>query len=391
MNILFFYESANLGGQQTQTYNLVKRLARKGHSVSWVYLYGTGMEDSFSSCATVERIPTPLLPKDYLYKPWKLLIITRGLIRFCRAHKIDVIISGSGIGSLMCGWACRWLRIPHYRLVGCSLVQIEKTLYRVYRWIKIDVLIDGYFGWPAVFEELRCKGVPKHKFIELNNAVDTEMFYPFAPAQREGIRSSLGILPDELVIGWIGRVARNMQVWSTVTLGERLREMGFDRFKLLFVGGGPDFDELKEMVRGCNLEPYAIYTEWVPMADVNDYVNAMDIVPLLESDPHGGSIVREAMACGRVALSVDGESATQRRFMLPNCSILVSPDDYVGAAAAAVISLVKDRPSMERMGQNARLYAEKYMSFDAQVRTILEAIQERSAIAPDASHKANLR
>jgi glycosyltransferase involved in cell wall biosynthesis len=176
-----------------------------------------------------------------------------------------------------------------------------------------------------------------------------------------------------------------MQVWATVELGAKLRESGFDRFKLLFVGGGPDFDELKAMVKRCGLVPYSIFTEWVPMEEVNRFVNVMDIVPLLESDPHGGSIVREAMACGRVALSVDGASGTQRRFMPPDCSILVSPEDYVGAAADAVLRLARDRSAMESMGRNARAYAREHMSFDAQANTLLEAIQQRGPIASDAS------
>ena len=389
MNILFFYESANCGGQQTQTYNLVKRLAKKGHQVSWVYLYGSGIEDAAAAYATVEKIPIPLRPKEYRRKPWKLLTIGGGLFKFCRANEIEVIISGSGIGSLVCGWVARRLGIQHYRLVGGSLKQIGPTLYRIYPWIRIDALIDGYFGWPAVFEELESKGVSSTKFVELQNAVDTDMFFPLPSAERERVRSSLGIQTDEVVIGWIGRIARNMQVWSTVELAGRLRETGFDRFKLLFVGGGPDFDDLKTLVSQTGLDRVAIYTDWLPMTEVNRFVNAMDVVPLLEADPQGGSIVREAMACGRVALSVDGESATQRRFMLPDCSILVSPDNYVGAAAEAILDLVAN-DQLENMGRKARLYAEKHMSFEAQVQAILNTVQRNPSTGQGESRESSI-
>ena len=391
MNILFFYESANLGGQQTQMYNLIKRLAKRGHRISWVYLFGSGIEQAAASYATMEKIPTPLRHKDYLRKPWKLLVIARGLTKFCRVTEPEVIISGSGIGSLICGLVARRLGVQHYRLVGGSLLQVERTLYRVYRWIKIDTLVDGYFGWPAVFDELRSRGVPNYKFAEIQNAVDTEMFFPQSPTQREDTRSSLGIRPDELVIGWIGRVARNMQVWDTVKLAERLRDIGFGRFKLLFVGGGPDFQELKELVKCTRLDSHAIYTDWIPMVEVNRYVNAMDVVPLLEADPHGGSIVREAMACGRVAISVDGDTATQRRFMLPDCSILVPPDDYIDAAAKAIVSLVEDRRALERLGYNARRYAEKHMSFDAQVQVILDTVQRGRKSVQDESQSRSIQ
>lgn len=390
MNILFFYESANRGGQQTQTYNLIKRLAQKGHRVSWVYLYGSGMEHATAGHATVERIPIPLRPGEYRRRPWKLFTIGRRLLRFCRTNEIELIISGSGIGSLICGVVARRLETPHYRLVGGSLKQIESTLYRVYRWTRIDALIDGYFGWPAVFEELASKGVSSDKFFELQNAVDTDMFFPLPSAEREGTRASLGIQPDEVVIGWVGRIARNMQVWNTVELAGRLRAAGFEGFKLLFVGGGPDFEEFKAFVSEAGLDRCAIYTDWLPMTEVNRFINAMDFVPLLEADPQGGSIVREAMACGRVALSVDGKSATQRRFMLPDCSILVPPDNYIGAAALAIVDLVSNG-QVESMGRNARLYAEKCMSFDAQVQVILDAVQRGPAIGQGKSCEGSVQ
>jgi len=381
MNVLFFYESMNLGGQQTQTYNLIKRLARQGHRVSWLYLDGEGMQKLVAPFATLERIPVALPPRHYLYRPWKLPAITRRVARFAREHDIDVIISGSGIGSLLSGWAARRVGIAHYRLVGCSLVQVERTLHRNYRWIRIDSLIDGYFGWPAVFEELRMKGVPDRKFIEVDNAVDTDMFHPLPPESRESMRQSLGIAPDELAIGWVGRIAENMQVGNTVELGKRLRELGFHRFKLLLVGGGPWLDGVRQMSERYGLSGQCIFTDWVPMTDVNAYINAMDVVPLLEEDPQGGSIVREAMACGRVALSVDGESGTQRRFMRPHAAILVPPQNFIEAAADAVIRLAADQAAAQRLGNDARTFAVEHMSFEAQARTILDAIQSRSAAA----------
>ena len=44
VNIVFFYESINNGGQQTQTYNLTKTIRQLGHNVSWVYLFGNDLK-----------------------------------------------------------------------------------------------------------------------------------------------------------------------------------------------------------------------------------------------------------------------------------------------------------------------------------------------------------
>ncbi len=329
MNIVFFYESLALGGQQTQTYQLVRRLAERGHRMSWVYLYGGGLEAQVAEHARIRRIARPFGKKDYLLRPWRILRAAYELSTWMRAERADVVVSGSGIGSLVAGLASR------------------RTGARVSR----------------------------EKFIEVDNAVDTDMFVPLPEEEREEVRRSLGIEADELVIGWIGRVAENMQVGNTVDLCAELRRRGFDRFRLLAVGGGPWMDALRSKIDRLGLTRHSLLTDWVPMEQVNRYVNAMDIVPLLEEDPQGGSIVREAMACGRIALSVDGASGTQRRFMPPGAAVLVSPEQFISAAADAVLALAADLPGRSSIGENARRYAVQHMSFDTQAATLLRAFE----------------
>lgn len=374
MKIAFYYESMNLGGQQTQTYNIIKRIPPKDHEVHMIYLYGSGMETAIAAHAKVHQIPVRLAGKDYLFRPWKLLSILKALTAYCRENGSEVIISGSGLGSLLCGIVARRLGMRHYRFLGCSLIQVERTLYRFYRWIRIDALIDGYFGWPAVFEELKRKGVSQAKCFELRLGVDTTMFFPFETREHEAVRRGLGISDDEIVIGWIGRISMDMQVGNTVRLCRALRERGFDRFRLLLVGGGPWFDGIQVLIRDLGLTDRTILTGWVPMTDVNKFINAMDIVPLLEEDPQGGSIVREAMACGRVALSVDGKSGTQRKFMVPGAAVLVPPRDFLQEAAGAVRTLADKRETMARIGTKARAYAQEHMDFQAQVHQLLRVI-----------------
>jgi glycosyltransferase involved in cell wall biosynthesis len=381
VNIVFFYESIDLGGQQTQTYQLARRLAARGHSVSWAYTQGSAMKPLVEEHARLQRVGARIGSKDYRRRPWRVVAAAWGLAAWLRAERADVVVSGSGIGSLIAGLAARRVRARHFRLVGCSLRQVEPTLYRVYRWCGIDRLIDGYFGWPAVFEELATRGVPRRKFVELNDAVDAELFRPLPASEREQFRRTLGITPDELVIGWVGRIAPDMQVGNTVQLCAKLRRRGFDRIRLLLVGGGPWMDGLRAMIDQLGLSDRSLFTDWVPVEQVCRYINAMDIVPLLEADPQGGSIVREAMACGRVALSVDGASGAQRRFMQGDHAVLVPPQQFLERAADAVVALAGDPGARERIGANARRYAESAMSFDAQVLALLRAFGQPAGTA----------
>ena len=100
-----------------------------------------------------------------------------------------------------------------------------------------------------------------------------------------------------------------------------------------------------------------------PQAVIDAMANAMDVVPLLEPDPHGGSILREAMAAGRLALSVDGPSRVQRSFMHDAHAVLVPSATYLESAAQAVLALAADPARREALGDAAARYARDQMSF----------------------------
>ena len=69
----------------------------------------------------------------------------------------------------------------------------------------------------------------------------------------------------------------------------------------------------------------------------------MDIVPLLESDPHGGSILREAMACGKLVLTVDGPSHAQTSFITHQTTgLLVDSATFLNDAFDAVLLFLID-------------------------------------------------
>jgi glycosyltransferase involved in cell wall biosynthesis len=188
-------------------------------------------------------------------------------------------------------------------------------------------------------------------------------------------RRSLGIADDELVIGWIGRTNRNMQVWQTVCLCRLLVEKGFTRFKLLIVGGGDDFNLLVKTIESSGLADRSILTGWIAYDKINTYINAMDIIPLLETDPHGGSIVREAMATGRVALSVDGPSRVQSTFMAGDHAILIDSESYLENAAEAVVGLAERPERIREIGAAAVQYTRLNMSFDAVSEEFIRALQ----------------
>ena len=369
MHIAFHYPGINLGGQQTYMLGLMRELVAIGHRVSWVYHYGDALLQDIESVGAALRLPMPrfnagtlgiqrVLNRQYYWRVGALL-----MSRFCRREGVDLLVTASTPDTIIGNTVALRTSTLHFRLLGGSLRQVEPHWLKRWPSWGIDVGVTGYFGWPAVHEELVGVGVSRHKCVSLPMPVDTVRHYPLPLSERLAIRRGLGLRDDALVIGWIGRTNRNMQVWDTVALARRVRALGFDNFQLLLVGGGDDFEALKAEVRDAGLADRSVLTGWLPYDRMNAMANAMDVVPLLEPDPHGGSILREAMAAGRVALSVDGPSRVQRSFMDDTHAVLVPSASYLESAAEAVVALAGDPARRERLGLAAAEYARERMSF----------------------------
>ncbi len=381
LHVAFHYPGINLGGQQTYTLGLMRELVALGHRASWIYHYGDALLADIKKVGTAHRLPLPrfndgrfgvqrILNRQYYWR-----VGSHHMLRLCRNQTVDVLVTASTPDTIIGNVVSQRSGTRHFRLLGGSLRQVEPHwLARWPSW-RLDAGISGYLGWDAVLEELMQFGVPRYKCVTLPFPVDIVRHHPLPKGRRLEIRRGLGLRDDALVIGWIGRTNRNMQVWDTVALARRLRERGFENFQLLLVGGGDDFDALDMEVRAAGLADRSVLTGWMPYEAINELANAMDIIPLLESDPHGGSILREAMAAGRVALSVDGPSRVQRSFMHDAHAVLVPSDNYLEAATDAVIALAADPVRRERLGEAAAMYARERMSFRRLAEAFLAGIE----------------
>ena len=78
MKILFFYESIGLGGQQTQTLQLIRRLGKGGrdHSVKWAYLRGHELIEQVEAYGETHQIVPDLSSRDYIKRPWRVASIS---------------------------------------------------------------------------------------------------------------------------------------------------------------------------------------------------------------------------------------------------------------------------------------------------------------------------
>lgn len=213
------------------------------------------------------------------------------------------------------------------------------------RWAAIYRQFDQAVA-PSRFIAGRLVEAGVHNAIGLPLGVDTDLFHP-ARADRMGLRARLGVSPEERLLVFAGRPAREKRLDVLVGAVERLGAP----YKLLFVGAGG----------GAPVSDRAICLDYVRdaaelaglLASCDAFVHANDNEPF-------GLIVLEAMACGLpvvgvaaggVAESVDDEVGQLARASEPGA--FSEAVEALFARDVAAVGAAARRRAVERHGWDA--------------------------------------
>ncbi|MCZ0960991.1 glycosyltransferase family 4 protein [Paracoccus benzoatiresistens] len=196
--------------------------------------------------------------------------------------------------------------------------------------------------------------------LEIPSMVDLE---EFRPERRDDMRAALGIAPDEVLIGWVGRLDRKKRVEDFIAAALRIADAA-PNARFVIVGGPdafmPEYEhELRHMAEP--LGHRMIFTG--DRKDVPDLLAAMDIFCWLsrgEGMPH---VIAEAGAAGLpVIATADNGSVEQIR---DGISGIFVPHEDPAAVADAMLRLLADAPLRARLG--AALKGHVHAAYSARV------------------------
>lgn len=382
--MLFYLEDVDIGGQQTMNYHYIKNLDRNKHQIFIAYYLDGKLKKSFEAVSDelIQLAPPPKSWSAATKNPLHVLPRAIQLYRYLKKRNIDIVLSNGPYVYIMAAIACFLAGCKHGRLLGKEPSK-EKFLWRYFHLIPLHRFTDLFFGFSYGNKELLSKGVKKQKLIDLDYGVDSQLFRPlYNEEERAAHRQALGISPDELVIGWIGRIyekinGRDGELVFSLKVAKTMKDKGFNHFKFLVVGGGPWMKGMKERAKTYGIAEHMIYLGWQLMEKVPHFHNLLDIFPVLDYDAIGGSKLRESMSCGRVVISVSGASGYQATWIKHGINgILVSPTNFIEEAAQTCIELHKLPKKRKALGAAGRTYAVKHMDFSIKTK-ILEAACEK--------------
>jgi glycosyltransferase involved in cell wall biosynthesis len=229
----------------------------------------------------------------------------------------------------------------HYR-VGFA----RGTIWRYLRWFHART-VETYVPSLATIADLDAKGF--ERLVLWPRGVDATLFRPDRPG-RERVRRTLGIEPDEVVVGYVSRIAAEKNVEY---LGEVLAAVSSARpaARFLFVGDGPARADL-ERTMGSR----ASFVGYRTGEDLADHYAAADLFAFSSLTETFGNVVLEAMASALpvVALRAGGVADIVRP---GETGMLIDPAAPSSAFTSAVIDLIDDHDRRRRTADAARAYA----------------------------------
>ena len=174
---------------------------------------------------------------------------------------------------------------------------------------------------------------------------------------REGTRRRLGIAPDDVVIGYLGRLSEEKNL-PVVIEAVRLLSSEREAVRLLIVGDGPVTGDLRRECQRVGIAERSIFTGAVPHSQVGHYHASLDMFLTASRSETQPLAYTEAMYTGTPVVALATPGATDMIRHEVN-GLLVDPDRGAEGLAEASRRLLADPALTGRVLEGGRRFAER--------------------------------
>ncbi len=289
--------SKGWGGQEIRIIDESLAFIKKGYNMMIACQPGSMMKAE----AKKAGIPTLLLKMrsgvdaSAIIKSFNLL----------RAQEVDLVHTHSSVDSWCCSVAARIRGIPVVRSRHLS-TPISKSPFSYFLYMKLAdrIITSGSTVRQTMITE---NGFSPQKIVSVPAGVDEKRFSP--SAKQHEARKEFGLRADDFVVGVVAVLRRWKGHHFLIEAVERLSQ-NMPRIRLLIVGDGPQERNLRNLIRGKNLEQNVIMTGF--RRDVPRVLEALDCFVLPSTKNEAASqVLPQAMAMGLPVVAADAGGASE--------------------------------------------------------------------------------
>ncbi len=377
MNLLFLHSSSDLYGASKILVTITGLCRNREHQVTVVLsdkgplserLEEMGIEVVFLPLGVLRR--KYINPKGMINRASVITSAYGKLKTLCRKKNIDLIYSNT-TGVIVGGFVAKACGIRHIWHVH-EIIEKPKLFFRA-----ISRLLNRKGTEVLVVSEAVKKHWTRYvnpkKITVLYNGVDLEIFSD----PQTTFRKELGIKPDAIVIGMMGRVHfwKGQDYFLTIAgiLHKSFPELRFILVGDPFPGYEYLYDEMDKIIDHAGIRKNVSLVGY--REDIVNIFNAFDlfILPSLLPDP-APAVVTEAMAASKAVVITEQGGAVE--MIVPGESGLFIPLDDAQQAAKIITPLIKDTNLRTTMGINARNRVVAHFSREVFNKAILAIIEK---------------
>ncbi len=244
---------------------------------------------------------------------------------------------------------------------GCLIRLIEGQNVR-----KSDLVIALTTGLKRMLVELY--DVSERRITVIPSGTDPGHF---APADRRGAKSKLGLNPEEPVVGFIGIFYRHQGVHTLIQAASSILEE-YPMTRFLLVGDGEMRMQWETLAKQNGVDTSIWFTGQIPYEQVPSYLQAMDILVAPFTVDRGETSpfkILDAWASGCPVVASDLPSV--RVLEQESDAIALVPPDQNEALSRAVLALLRDPKRREIMGRAGRAHVCEHYSWERIAQQLL--------------------
>jgi glycosyltransferase involved in cell wall biosynthesis len=311
-------------------------------------------------------------------------------------HRVspDVVMTGTPKAGLLGMLAARVLGVPHrvYLARGLRLEGL-RGVSRVISKAAEQVTCFAASGVVCVSPSLRDaflanRLAPPTKVSVLghgsSNGVDTERFRPPSPTERDEARRTLGLRPEQQVVGFAGRLTEDKGVHELIAAFRDLAG-GWPNAVLAIAG---EQDEASPVSVAPESEDARILMLGA-VSDMTNFYRALDVFCLPSRREGFPNVSLEAAATGLPVVTTDATGC--RDSVLDGITGRVVPTGDAGALSRALHALLDAPAVRESMGRSARRWSVENFDQELVWRNTLAYIDALVDVRPEAPGGANSR
>lgn len=215
-------------------------------------------------------------------------------------------------------------------------------------------------------------GVPSESVFVAQNTIDTRAIASErrpTPEEIVALKRNLGLNPERLAIGFLGKVSRAKQVDAIVNAFDRLRLSGVDA-QLVVAGSGPDARTVEARIAASPFSNQIVRVARVEPGAEADIFRAID---LYASYSQAGLGVLEALAYGTPVVAT-AECYPETELLEDNITAFVATEKSVEAFAKALARAAGDPDARERIASQGRAGVIARATLEGMVEAICGAV-----------------